>query len=111
MESLPGCVLHENSLSFQLHEQLPTTEVFQNQVELFARLECIDQIHDERMLCKKSTWINIRPKQMNSEQLRTNVLALASFYAYVITYVSMDVCTHVPKFFYGTFQESQKDTV
>ena len=45
-----GCVLHENALSLQMHEQLPTAEVFENQVELAARLEGVNQVHNEWVL-------------------------------------------------------------
>jgi len=47
----PSSVLHEDSFSLQLHKQLTSTQVFQNQIQLATSLECIDEVDDERMLC------------------------------------------------------------
>ena len=50
---IPSSVLHEDAFPFQLHEQLSTTQILQNQVQLAARLECIDEVDNERMLFNK----------------------------------------------------------
>ena len=47
---LPGGVFHKDSFSLQLHKQLTSTQVLQNQVQLTTSLECIDEVDDERML-------------------------------------------------------------
>ena len=57
---LPGSVFHEDSFSFQLHEQLTSTQVFQYQVKLSTGLECIDEVDDERML------LNTKPLSINT---------------------------------------------
>jgi len=46
----PSSVFHKDSFSLQLHEQLTSTQVLQNQVQLPTSLECIDEVDDERML-------------------------------------------------------------
>jgi len=48
--NLPCSVLHEDSFSLQLHKQLTTTQILQNEVQLAASLECIDEVDNERIL-------------------------------------------------------------
>lgn len=45
-----GRVLHEDAFSFKMHEQLPPTEVLQDEVELASCLEGVDQVDDEGVL-------------------------------------------------------------
>ena len=45
-----GGILQENALSFQVHEQLTTAQVFKDQIKFSLRLESVDEVHDERML-------------------------------------------------------------
>jgi len=47
---LPSSVFHKDSFSLQLHEQLTSTQVLENQVQLPTSLECIDEVDDEWML-------------------------------------------------------------
>ena len=46
----PGHVFHEDALAFQLHEQLASTEILEDKIELAIGLKCIDKIHNERIL-------------------------------------------------------------
>ena len=46
----PGSVFHKDSFPLQLHKQLTSTQVLQNQVQLSTSLECIDKVDDKRML-------------------------------------------------------------
>lgn len=45
-----GSVLHEDALTFQVHEQLTAAQVFEDEVQLPTGLEGIDEVHNERVL-------------------------------------------------------------
>ena len=49
---LPGRVLHEDAFSLQLHEEFPSTQVLQDEVEFAPCLEGVQQIHNEWVLQK-----------------------------------------------------------
>ncbi len=50
-----SCVLHEDALAVEVHEELATAEVLQDQVELPVCLERVVEVHDERELWGRAT--------------------------------------------------------
>ena len=47
---LRGCIFHENAFALQLHEELASGQVLEDQVEFVASLEGVHQVNDERVL-------------------------------------------------------------
>ena len=45
-----GCILQKNALSFQMHKELTTAQIFEDQIKFSFRLKGVDEVHNERVL-------------------------------------------------------------